>query len=107
MFRGAHARPGGAAHAPRRAGPHVARPYENDILLPMTTTNLDTDQAARDSSGAHPHGRYLDEFEVGATYKHWPAQTVTEAGGHLFRLLTMHHHPPHITAVYAAASQQG
>ena len=33
----------------------------------------------REASGAHPYGRYLEEFEVGAVYKHWPAKTVTEA----------------------------
>ena len=70
-------------------------------------TNLDTAQAARESSGAHPYGRYTEEFEVGATYKHWPAKTVTEADDHLFCLLTMNHHPLHINDVYAAASQQG
>ena len=80
---------------------------KNDILPRMTTTNLDTEQAARESSGAHPYGRYLEEFEVGATYKHWPAKTVTEADDHLFCLLTMNHHPLHINDVYAAASQQG
>jgi acyl dehydratase len=68
---------------------------------------LDTDQAAREASGAHPYGRYLEEFEVGAVYKHWPAKTVTEADDHLFCLLTMNHHPLHINDVYAAASQQG
>ena len=40
---------------------------------------LITDQAEREASGAHEYGRYLEEFEVGATYKHWPAKTVTEA----------------------------
>ena len=52
-------------------------------------------------------GRSYEEFEVGATYKHWPAKTVTEADDHLFCLLTMNHHPLHINDVYAAASQQG
>jgi acyl dehydratase len=66
-----------------------------------------TDQAAREASGAHPYGRYFEEFEVGATYKHWPAKTVTEYDDHLFCLLTMNHHPLHINDVYAAASQQG
>ncbi len=66
-----------------------------------------TDQAAREASGAHPYGRYFEEFEVGATYKHWPAKTVTEYDNHLFCLLTMNHHPLHINDVYAAASQQG
>src|SRR4051794_25334575 len=68
---------------------------------------VDTDQAAREASGAHPYGRYLEEFEVGDVYKHWPAKTVTEGDDHLFCLLTMNHHPLHINDVYAAQSQQG
>jgi acyl dehydratase len=68
---------------------------------------LTTDQAGREASGAHRYGRYLEEFEVGAVYKHWPAKTVTEADDHLFCLLTMNHHPLHINDVYAAESQQG
>jgi len=65
---------------------------------------VDTDQTVREASGAHPYGRYLEEFEVGAVYKHWPA---TEADDHLFCLITMNHHPLHINDVYAAQSQQG
>ena len=68
---------------------------------------VETDQAAREATGAHPYGRYLEEFEVGAVYKHWPAKTVTEADDHLFCLITMNHHPLHINDVYAAQSQQG
>jgi acyl dehydratase len=71
------------------------------------TQGIETDQAAREASGAHPYGRYLEEFEVGAVYKHWPAKTVTEADDHLFCLLTMNHHPLHINDVYAQESQQG
>jgi acyl dehydratase len=70
-------------------------------------SQIETDQAAREVSGAHPYGRYLEEFEVGAVYKHWPAKTVTEADDHLFCLLTMNHHPLHINDVYAHQSQQG
>src|SRR5919198_5429802 len=71
--------------------------------LMSTTENhtLETEQAAREASGGHPYGRYLEEFEVGAVYKHWPAKTVTEADDHLFCLLTMNHHPLHINDVYA------
>ena len=69
--------------------------------------SVETDQAAREATGAHPYGRYLEEFEVGATYKHWPAKTVTEADDHLFCLITMNHHPLHINDVYAGKSQQG
>jgi acyl dehydratase len=73
----------------------------------QSTTSVETGQAAREASGAHPYGRYLEEFEVGAVYKHWPAKTVTEADDHLFCLITMNHHPLHINDVYAASSQQG
>src|SRR3712207_4653116 len=66
-----------------------------------------TDQREREASGAHAYGRYLEEFEEGAVYKHWPAKTVTEADDHLFCLLTMNHHPLHINDVYAQGSQQG
>ena len=66
-----------------------------------------TDQREREASGAHPYGRYLEEFEVGAVYKHWPAKTVTESEDHLFCLITMNHHPLHLNDVYAKASQQG
>src|SRR3954469_21738880 len=73
----------------------------------MTDHALETDQAAREASGAHPYGRYLEEFDVGAIYKHWPAKTVTEADDHLFCLIMMNHHPLPLNAVYASQSQQG
>src|SRR5213079_3459479 len=72
-----------------------------------TTQSFTTGQAEREASGAHPYGRYLEEFEVGDVYKHWPAKTVTEADDHLFCLLTMNHHPLHVNDVYAGQSQQG
>ena len=65
------------------------------------------DQASREASGSQPYGRYLEDFEEGAVYKHWPAKTVTEADDHLFCLITMNHHPLHLNDVYAAQSQQG
>ena len=68
---------------------------------------LITDQAGREASGARQYGRYLEEFEVGAAYKHWPAKTVTESDDHLFCLITMNHHPLHLNDVYASQSQQG
>jgi acyl dehydratase len=46
-------------------------------------------------------GRYYEEFEVGAVYRHWPGKTVTEADDHLFCLITMNHHPLHLDAHYA------
>jgi acyl dehydratase len=73
----------------------------------MTDNGTTYDQFSREATGARAYGRYLEEFEVGATYKHWPAKTVTESDDHLFCLITMNHHPLHINDVYAAQSQQG
>ena len=52
-------------------------------------------------------GRYYEEFEVGAVYKHWPGKTVTEYDDHLFCLLTMNHHPLHLDAHYAESTEFG
>ena len=73
----------------------------------MAEHELHTDQATREASGAHPYGRYLEEFQVGDVYEHWPAKTITESDDHLFCLITMNHHPLHINDVYAKQSQQG
>ena len=51
-------------------------------------------------------GRSYEEFEVGATYRHWPGKTITEYDDHLFCLLTMNHHPLHLDAHYAAESTE-
>ncbi|MDT7697392.1 MAG: hypothetical protein QOI75_6759, partial [Pseudonocardiales bacterium] len=51
-------------------------------------------------------GRYFEEFEVGAIYKHWPGKTVTEYDDHLFCLLTMNHHPLHLDAHFAAETTE-
>ena len=51
-------------------------------------------------------GRSYEEFEVGATYKHWPGKTVTEYDDHLFCLLTMNHHPLHLDEHYAEETTQ-
>ncbi|MHB8509697.1 MAG: MaoC family dehydratase [Candidatus Dormibacteria bacterium] len=51
-------------------------------------------------------GRYLEEFEVGATYKHWPGKTVTEADDMLFCALTMNQHPLHSDLNYAETKSQ-
>ena len=78
------------------------------MSTPMTDTAFDHRPGASARPRArHPYGRYLEEFEVGAVYKHWPAKTVTEADDHLFCLITMNHHPLHINDVYAGQSQQG
>ena len=97
-------------------GAPIASGWKNERGLRMAadrrvpgpmSTSVDTDQRSREATGAHPYGRYLEEFEVGAVYKHWPAKTVTEADDHLFCLITMNHHPLHINDVYASESQQG
>jgi acyl dehydratase len=51
-------------------------------------------------------GRSYEEFEVGATYKHWPGKTVTEFDDHMFCLLTMNHHPLHLDQHYAEETTQ-
>src|SRR6476660_2321059 len=91
----------------RLSFPFHRRQHGSSMSDETTTTGVETDQAAREASGAHPYGRYLEEFEVGAVYNHWPAKTVTEADDHLFCLITMNHHPLHINDVYANQSQQG
>src|SRR5207247_11209299 len=92
---------------PRLSFPVHRRRHGSSMSDETTTTGVETEQAAREASGAHPYGRYLDDFEVGAVYKHWPAKTITEAEDHLFCLLTMNHHPLHINDVYARERQQG
>jgi acyl dehydratase len=51
-------------------------------------------------------GRYYEDFEVGATYKHWPGKTVTEADDMLFCAITMNQHPLHSDAWYAENKTQ-
>lgn len=52
-------------------------------------------------------GRYLEEFEVGDIYKHWPGKTITEMDDHLFCLLTMNHNPLHFDNEYVKGLQHG
>ncbi|KXF53570.1 dehydratase [Rhodococcus sp. SC4] len=51
-------------------------------------------------------GRYFEDFEVGAIYRHWPGKTVTEYDDQLFCLLTMNHHPLHINSHFAEATTE-
>ena len=73
----------------------------------MTEQGTTFDLASREESGSVPFGRYFEEFEVGAIYKHVPGKTITDSEDHLFCLLTMNHHPLHLDDRYAAESQQG
>src|SRR5215203_6928750 len=83
----------------------IARPMGE-----IETRGIETNQVDREASGARPYGRYLEDFEVGAVYKHWPAKTVTEADDHLFCLLTMNHpaaHQRRLRGGVAAGAQCG
>ena len=43
---------------------------------------------------------YLDEYEPGDIFRHWPGKTITEAEDHMFCLLTMAASPLHIDRQY-------
>jgi acyl dehydratase len=46
-------------------------------------------------------GGYLEDYEAGDTYRHWPGKTITEADDHMFCLLTMAASPLHIDRKFA------
>ncbi|MCT7355002.1 MaoC family dehydratase [Streptomyces sp. 15-116A] len=52
------------------------------------------------------HGRFYDDFELGAVYQHWPGKTVTEYDHHLFCLLTMVRHPIHMDHRFAETATE-
>ncbi len=52
-------------------------------------------------------GRYFEDFEVGAVYKHWPGRTITEHDDTMFSLMTMNQNPLHIDEHYASQLQHG
>ena len=52
-------------------------------------------------------GLYLEEFVVGATYRHTPGRTATEADNVLFSSLTMNTQALHLDAAYAATQPFG
>ncbi len=64
----------------------------------MARTNV-----ARDSR----FGGYLEDYEPGDTFSHWPGKTITQAEDHLFCLLTMAASPLHIDAHYAETEMEG
>jgi acyl dehydratase len=53
------------------------------------------------------YDRYLEEFEVGDVYRHWPGRTITQSDDTLFAQLTMNQHPLHSDSAYAAGTQHG
>jgi acyl dehydratase len=52
-------------------------------------------------------GGYLEDFEVGDHFHHWPGKTITEAEDHQFCLLTLAVSPVHVDAHYAANEMPG
>jgi acyl dehydratase len=52
-------------------------------------------------------GGYLEDYEVGDRYLHWPGKTITEAEDHFFCLLTMAANPIHIDRVFGAGTLFG
>ena len=57
--------------------------------------------------GRERFGRYLEEFQVGDIYRHWPGKTITESDSNLFSLLTMNPNPLHVDAEYMRTHQHG
>ena len=52
-------------------------------------------------------GKYFEEFEVGAHFKHAQGRTITEMDNVLFCALTMNDQPLHINEDFAARTQFG
>lgn len=46
-------------------------------------------------------GRYFEEFQAGAVYKHWPGRTITEHDNTSHALLSMNQNPVYIDAHYS------
>lgn len=52
-------------------------------------------------------GRYLEDFNVGEVYEHFPGRTITESDNINFSLMTMNYHPMHCDSAFAAKSEFG
>ena len=52
-------------------------------------------------------GLWLDEMEVGATYKHAPGRTITEADNTLFTAVSMNTQALHLDAAWSATEPFG
>jgi acyl dehydratase len=51
-------------------------------------------------------GGYLEDYQAGDLYHHWPGKTITEAEVHLFCMLTFAVNPLHIDAHFAATEME-
>ena len=58
-------------------------------------------------NGKETFGGYLEDFNPGDVFRHWPGKTVTEMENHLFSLITMNHNPLHIDDHYMKGHQHG
>jgi acyl dehydratase len=52
-------------------------------------------------------GGYLEDYEVGDVFHHWPGKTITESEDHQFCLLTLAINPLHTDAHYAETEMEG
>ncbi len=52
-------------------------------------------------------GKYFEDLEVGATYKHEIGRTITETDNVLFSALTMNNQPLHLNADFATQTEFG
>jgi acyl dehydratase len=52
-------------------------------------------------------GRYYDEFQIGAIYRHWPGRTITDHDNTWFALLSMNQNPLFIDDHYARREAAG
>jgi itaconyl-CoA hydratase len=57
--------------------------------------------------GADRAGRFLEDFEVGAVYRHPLGRTISEADNTWFTLLTMNTHQSHFNAHYSEGTRFG
>ena len=57
--------------------------------------------------GREAFGGYLEDFQPGDVFKHWPGKTITEGDNHLFSLLTMNDNPLHTDDHYMQGHQHG
>ena len=51
-------------------------------------------------------GGYLDDYEPGDVFHHWPGKTITEAEDHMFCLMTMAASPIHVDRHYAETESE-
>lgn len=52
-------------------------------------------------------GGYLEDYQVGDLYIHWPGKTITQAEDHMFCMLTMAASPIHVDSNYAKTEMAG